>query len=51
MIDNDAHNQITGSYPATDLNGDNIVDGSDMAKCDNNVFNQIALISPVYVSP
>ncbi|MBK6878675.1 MAG: hypothetical protein IPG99_20135 [Ignavibacteria bacterium] len=44
-IDNDASQFLTG-YEATDLNGDNFIDATDLGIADNNSLNFVAVIRP-----
>ena len=43
---NDGTGFLTGSFLVTDLNGDSIVDLSDVTVCNNNVINFVSVIQP-----
>jgi hypothetical protein len=45
-VHSDSQIFLTGRFLITDLNGDNIVDGTDYLIVDNNAFNFIGTISP-----
>jgi hypothetical protein len=47
VLDNDIFNYAWG-YIVTDLNGDQIADGSDMAILDNNLLLYLYVIKPDY---
>ncbi|MEO8210628.1 MAG: hypothetical protein ABI840_08695 [bacterium] len=44
-VDDDALNFVAG-YVVTDLNGDQIVDLTDLAYCENNSFNFVCVVAP-----
>ncbi len=46
MVHNDAANFVTGRNLLTDVNGDQIVDGSDILIVDNNAYNFIGVVRP-----
>ena len=44
-MDNDAFSSVSG-YVNTDLNGDDLVDATDVSIVDNNAFNAVSVIRP-----
>jgi len=46
LIDNNSYNFV-GGYVSTDVNGDGVVDISDMVIVDNNSYNFVGIKNPM----
>ncbi|MBK7255122.1 MAG: hypothetical protein IPI04_14755 [Ignavibacteria bacterium] len=46
MVDNDSEAGLPGRFLISDVNGDNIVDATDVSLVDNNAFNSVTVIRP-----